>query len=276
MGSRGRVLCIDRDLIFLESLVESLQIASYEVDKATTFAAGTRVLAQKPINAVIVAVHEADLAQDVESSRFLERRVSLRVPTIILVRHPQEIRRIQQISPSLRNGASGLVDYLCKSDENLFAQIATLLDDSLNPGMFPQIRWSIPAVSSFTDLARLVVAEEDETQLAQYVAELEALFRALLSHARIAATARLGMSRIILQGQNAIWLEVTTYKHTGEAEKFVIYFAQQDRADPSITTQKVSLVSPAQLGNIMPAQAHPIWSGQTQHFVVALGAVAEV
>ncbi|MBK9940886.1 MAG: DNA-binding response regulator [Kouleothrix sp.] len=225
-----RVLLVDNDPDYLDSIADFLELADYYVYRAVSLDRARQLLDYVWVHIAIIDIRMLDDtdAKDDSGFRLAKDEKYRAIPKIMLTRHANYDVVRRALSPSI-DGRPAAVDFFNKLDgpEALLRALDQTFAQALRINEQLKIAWH--PLSSFPALVNLLLPPEyDNARLLDRCAELEDLLRKLFYD-----SAQITIGRVLKPGAGRFMLEIYAYNQAGAERQYVVACG----VEPAITAE---------------------------------------
>jgi DNA-binding response OmpR family regulator len=239
-----KILLLDNNADFLNTVADSLEIAGYEVYRADSIERARQLLDYIWVHVAVVdlRLHNDKDPKDESGLVFAKDPLYRSIPKIVFTRYPTVAAVREALGPSLE-GLPPAVDFIDKRDRNPRAlpdAIERIFEQHARINTQLTIDWTQPI--RFPALVNYIQPEHDNTRLLDRCAELEDLLRKLFHEFK-----QITIGRVLKHDAGRIMLEVFAYSAAGAERQYVVSCGR--KADIAAEDRRYKDVVPQAIGN---------------------------
>lgn len=222
MASHKKILFMDDDGLFRDSLSQLLMLKGYQIIEADSVRTAEKILQEQWVHMVIVDLNfSPDDTQDRSGLQIVDNPAFRSVIKVILTGHGEDPALVRKTLRPNQDGIPSVVDFISKGDEDVLASVCEAFETSTGVNWDLEIQWRSSTLASIIALAGLVVPNEQRRFLAYRMDELEDLLCRLFVDYQ-----RLNIGRLLTHNGGIALFEVFAQNEKGEQSEYIVACGQ--------------------------------------------------
>lgn len=222
MTKHEKILLMDDDEFFTDSLSQLLEQKGYKVFQASKIQIAEQILEEVWVHMIVVDLSMTSEVGDLSGLQIVDNPAYASIPKVILTANGKDPAVVRQTLRPKSNGISPVVDFIEKQQGGIDKTLIDTFDAHIHINWDLRIQWSSLAFASIITLAGLVVPDGDRASLPYRIDELEDLLRQVFVDSQLITIGRL----LAYTGEIA-WFEIFAQGKRGIERQYVVACGQK-------------------------------------------------